>query len=111
MFTGVSIIPNICYDVRAWSTSAYQAKKKSVNVSRAVKSANTIQYIIHFTYLQETIILHIELSIWYAKKQQWTVCHSLFDILGPDCLVAGIGRVKSAQAQRYHTGEQVRDHC
>ena len=34
----------------------YQARKKSVNVSRAVKSAKTIQYIIHLTYLATSII-------------------------------------------------------
>ena len=89
LFIGVSIILNIFHDVMLYKVSvdhqqhglkgsAYQAKKKSVNVSRAVKSANTIQYIIHFTYLQEPIILHIELSIWYAKNNNGLlVTHSL----------------------------------
>ena len=36
---------------------------------------------------------------------------SLFDVLGPDCLVAGIGRVEGTQAQGDDPGEQVRDHC
>ena len=35
---------------------------------------------------------------------------SLFDVLGPDCLVTGVGRVEGAQAQGDHPGEQVRDH-
>jgi len=37
--------------------------------------------------------------------------HILFDVLGPDRLVAGVGWVKSAQAQGDHPGEEVRDHC
>jgi len=35
----------------------------------------------------------------------------LFDVLGPDRLVAGIGRVEGTQAQGDDPGEQVRDHC
>ena len=88
LFIGVSIILNIFHDVMLYKVSvdhqqhglkgsAYQAKKKSVNVSRAVKSANTIQYIIHFTYLQEPII-QSHTSIWFARNNNGQfVTHSL----------------------------------
>ena len=45
---------------------SYQARKKSVKVSMAVKSANTIQYIIHLTYLGESIIQNLGSYSWYA---------------------------------------------
>ena len=53
-------------------------------------------------------------STWYdvftlIELQSFFV--SLFDVLGPDSLVAGIGRVEGTQAQGDHPGEQVRDHC
>jgi len=37
--------------------------------------------------------------------------HILFDVLGPDCLVAGVGGIEGSQAQGDHSGQQVRDHC
>ena len=94
-----------------------------MKVSRAVKSAKTIQYIIHFTYLARQafifwVVFNLVYSIWFMcyytiiiLQPLCIVGFSLFDVLGPDRLVAGVGWVKSAQAQGDHPGEEVRDHC
>ena len=55
------------------------------------------------------IMDHIQLGMGFLLLKNFFV--SLFDVLGPDCLVAGIGRVEGTQAQGDDPGEQVRDHC
>ena len=57
-------------------TTLYQAKKKSVKVSRAVKRAKTIQYIIHFTYLNNNSVSinsnSSRLTLW--RSWSWLPC-------------------------------------
>ena len=53
---------------------------------------------------------HMFIELKFDKKKKLFRL-SLFDVLGPDRLVAGVGRIESSQAQGDHPGEQVRNHC
>ena len=72
-------------------------------VSTEVKRANTIQYIIHLTYLTRNDD-NDKPGLLLLKL------HSLFHVLGPDSFVAGVGRVESAQAQTDDPGEEGGQH-
>ena len=69
-------------------------------VSTEVKRAKTIQYIIHLTYLTRN----------HENYKPPMFLHSLFNVLGPDSFVAGVGRVESAQAQTDDPGEEGGQH-
>lgn len=86
---------------QVWKRAHQKLKKTSVKVSAHVNSANTIQYIIHFTWEQredETILVcsRMEMMIWEEKDWEKDT-HVFFHVLRPHRLVRSVGRVQIAE--------------